>query len=46
VVEWVAPAFRHHWNKQPLNADQSRKATEKEIAETDRKVKQLLDWIV
>jgi site-specific DNA recombinase len=46
LVELAAAAFRNHWNKQAMNADQSRKAIEKELAEIDRKVKQLLDRIV
>ncbi|WP_374540428.1 recombinase zinc beta ribbon domain-containing protein [Sphingorhabdus sp.] len=46
LVELAAAAFRNHWNKQAMNADQSRKAIEKELAEIERKVKQLLDRIV
>jgi site-specific DNA recombinase len=46
LVELATATFRDLWNKQALNATQSRKAIEKEIAETDRKVKQLLDRIV
>jgi site-specific DNA recombinase len=46
LVDLAAAAFRNHWNKQAMNADQSRKAIEKELAEIDRKVKQLLDRIV
>ena len=46
LIELATAALRNAWNRQALNAEQSRKVIEKELGEVDRKIEQLLDRIV
>ena len=46
LVDLATTALRNLWNKQAVNADQSRRVIEKELGEIDRKIEGLLDRIV
>lgn len=46
LIDLATAALRNAWNRQALNAEQSRKVFEKELGEVDRKIEQLLDRIV
>ena len=46
LIDLATAALRNAWNKQALNAEQSRKVIEKELGEVDRKIEGLLDRIV